>query len=122
MNLLNNLIIFHLKKFWDGKDLWEEIKSGRKTIEWREAKSYWIRRLLGYETLAQTSQKIVNFTKGLIVHKAWFVIGYPKNNLPRLEADVIGLIYYHDTKQFGIKIANVKEVTKMNYYGDDPVV
>jgi len=95
---MSNSVFLHLKRFWtypngETVDLYEEIKSGRKTSEWREPTNYWITRLL-----LEPQPK-----------HACFVVGYPKNNLPRLEAD-ISLIFYHVfDNQIEIQFENVKE-------------
>lgn len=81
-------------------DLYEEIKAGRKTSEWRDHKVYWDNILIKKPS------------------KAWFVVGYPKNNLlPRLEADIVKIILHEDSHQFEIQFTNVKEVTKSAFYG-----
>ncbi len=101
-------IIFNLKRLWEveGKtvDLYEEIKSGRKTIEYRDCTRFWGKRLCGW--VIYGTQELTSILK---VHRAWFVVGYPKNNLPRLEADIIGL-RCNGAMQFEIKFANVREV------------
>lgn len=109
---MKDVVIFHLKRIWEGKDLWEEIKQGRKTSEWREATSYWFKRLLikGAEPMA-SPYEIDYHRRFWKVHKAWFVGGYPKANLPRLEAEITGLVYHPDSSQLEIKFTNVKEVT-----------
>jgi len=105
------VVIFHLKKLW-----YEEIKSGRKTSEWREASDYWLKRLctLPPKKIVElvnrkpTSLNIVPLPT-YSVSKAWFTVGYPKNNLPRLEADIVGILIHLDTQQLEIQIQNVKE-------------
>jgi ribosomal protein S3 len=119
---MKDITIFNLKRFWhiDGTklDLYEDIKAGRKTSEWRSASPYWLRKLLT-NRLTKEGLKYVLQTRGhtpqelttlLKVHKAWFVIGYPKGNVPRLEADITALIYHRESGQLEIKITNVKEV------------
>jgi hypothetical protein len=90
-------VVFRLKRHWliDGKtiNIYEEIKAGRKTSQWRDASDYWLKRLVPPTP-----------------RKAWFTVGYPLNNLPRLEADIIKVIYHANTEQLEIKIGNVKEV------------
>ena len=109
------IIIFRLKRFWEGEvggkpiknlDLWEEIKQGRKTSEWRDITEYWTRRLytqplnftIGYTRVKRTFGRV------------WFTCGYPKHNLPRLEADYVNTIPHLDTRQYEIVFANVTEV------------
>jgi hypothetical protein len=111
-------VIFNLKRHWniDGKvvDLYDEIKSGRKTSEWRNTTNFWCARLIERGSISQYFGWAIShdISHGLKVHKAWFVIGYPKGNLPRLEADIIGLIYHPELKnpQLEIKFANVREI------------
>lgn len=43
--------------------------------------------------------------------RAWFTVGYPKNNLPRLEADITAIVPHKDSQQYEIQIENVIEVT-----------
>lgn len=105
-----SVTIFHLKRFWKGDadkeydgtvDLYEEIKSGRKKSEYRDATPYWAKRLL----------KTKRDLKESIPNRAWFVVGYPRGNLPRLEADMRDIIVLHvDTGQYEICVENVVEV------------
>jgi len=99
-------VVFHLKRFWEGRagsayikglDLYEEIKQGRKTSEWRNTTDYWLNRL---------------FFKKPPPRRAWFVVGYPRGNLPRLEADIIGILLHVGEDQIEVKIANVEEIPK----------
>jgi len=123
---MENIVIFHLKRIWEGKDLWEEIKSKRKTSEWRDLTNYWSQRLMkDHETVflfiptetieeAEAKGTSIDLTKYLKATKAWFVIGYPKYCVPRLEADITALLAWpaknSAQSQFEIKIANVQEV------------
>ena len=75
-------------------NLYKEIISGEKKDEWRNNKEYWRKRLLGDK--APT--------------KAWFVIGYPKDSLPRLEADITDIIIHEEIGQIQVKFTNVVEV------------
>ena len=92
-------------------NLYEEIKAGRKTSEWRDASEYWSRILAGEprSSFDYDYGDIHNLTGRLEVSKAWFVVGYPKGNLPRLEADITALIFHRNSDQFEIKFNNVKE-------------
>ena len=108
-------IIFNLKRLWtypDGRtvDLYEEIKSGRKISEWRDYKPYWEDRLFKRKMI----DGMEHFRQK--VNKAWFVVGFPKNNLPRLEADITNILIHVDDEGFAeqieIKFTNVKEVTE----------
>jgi len=121
-------MMFRLQRHWpmpDGKvvDLWEEIVSGRKTVEYREATEYWWNRLFGVEyndkwsviirSLAKQKQKDQYiYPKDLktLVKTATFTIGYPKNNLPRIEADVSFVVYYYETDQLGTGFKNIKVI------------
>jgi len=124
---MENIVIFHLKRIWEGKDLWQEIKSKRKTSEWRDLTNYWSKRLLrDYENVflfipteaieeAEANGTSIDLTEYLKITKAWFVIGYPKDCVPRFEADITGLLAWPKKNsaqsQFEIKIANAKELT-----------
>jgi len=103
-------IIFNLKQFWQIGDktveLYEEIKSGRKTIEYRDCTHFWTKRLCGKIISVYGPQDLTEYLK---VHRAWFVVGYPKDSLPRLEADIIGL-RCNNAMQLEISFINVKEV------------
>lgn len=107
-------VVFNLKRTWviDGKtvDLYEEIKSGRKTSEWRDATEFWFNRLCMRGKSHEYKIGEVDLTDSLKVYKAWFVIGYPKNNLPRLEADITYLIYHVPNGQLEIQFTHVKEI------------
>jgi hypothetical protein len=107
---MKDIVIFHLKRFWEGRDLWEEIVKGKKTSEWRDSTEFWHRRLcISGRSHPYSFDRYQDFTDVLKVHKAWFVVGYPKNNLPRLEADITRLIYHPMTSQYQVCITNVKE-------------
>lgn len=112
------VVIFNLKRFWtypNGKtvELYEEIKSGRKTSEWRDFIPFWVKRLLKQDPtpmiLFDDNFK-ANLTGGLKVKRAWFVKGYPRGNLPRLEAYVTCLLYHGDTDQLEIQFMDATEV------------
>jgi hypothetical protein len=60
----------------------------------------------------QVSQPPIDVTRFLKVKQAIFVIGYPKGNLPRIEADILSLLYYNVANQFEIVIKNPREVTE----------
>jgi len=124
-------IVFRLKRLWKIKlterpkddvefDLYEAIKAGQKTSEFRDYTNYWEQRLcpgldepddpeLEFQKLPTLST--IDITKFLKPKIAWFTVGYPKNNLPRLEADIIKLLLHLDSDQFEIQFQNVKEVT-----------
>jgi len=129
---MKDIVIFHLAKYAPltpvrpylhcAETLYEQIKSGKKTSEWRVLTLHWAKRLLDTSVLNiafRMGDKPHDLTRYLKVHKAWFVEGYPKNNLPRLEAEITGLVYHPEkkgfpahTQQIEIKFTNVKEVTK----------
>lgn len=90
---MKDRVIFRLKRRgygWD--DIYEAIKIGEKTSEWRDASDHWKKQL------TPTPKH------------AWFTVGYPKNNLPRLEADITEIVYHSDTNQYEIKVVNVTEI------------
>jgi len=112
---MDEKVVFHLKRMWEGRDLWEEIKSGRKTSEWREASDYWIKRLINVPV--KRVIELANLERGDVlkftpkVKRAWFVVGYPKYCFPRLEADIAKVVLHKDTQQLEIEIENVSEVS-----------
>jgi hypothetical protein len=102
------VILFHLKRFWKGQvgswyikdlDLYEEIRAGRKTSEWRDNTPYWRRRLI-----SSLLKRPVDGTR------AWFVVGYPKGNLPHLEATITEVLDDEDSEQLEIRLKDVVEV------------
>ena len=113
------------RKGWGYDDIYEAIKTGEKTSEWRDGSKYWISRLLtppspsvrysGQETLQHAHEIgrpsfLMDFADYHWKHKkARFVVGYTKT--PMLIADVKAIIYYSKKNQFEIRIENVKEVT-----------
>lgn len=116
-------VVFRLKRLWEigdkTVDLYKEIKSGKKTSEFRDFTAYWEQRLCpGLDFLKlpypDSSNIDVDITKFLKVKTAWFTVGYPKNNLPRLEAEITKLILHFETDQFEIQFQNVKEVKCMH--------
>jgi hypothetical protein len=111
-------VVFNLKRTWvvDGKtvDLYEEIKSGRKTSEWRDATNFWAKRLinrdkLSYNPILINQPRIVPY-ESIKPRRAWFVVGYPKNNVPRLEADITAVIYHPSTNQYEIQFTHIQEI------------
>lgn len=123
---MKDIVIFHLAKHFPPHDpawalsheledptLYEQIRNHKKTSEWRDFCKYWLKRLC----IKRSNLFFVNGTEPqdltpfLKVHKAWFVQGYPKGSLPRLEADITGLLYHPSSSQLEIKFSNVKELT-----------
>ena len=112
---------------WGYDDIYEAIKKGEKTSEWRDGSEHWKRRLLtapsplvrysGQESL-QHAFEIENRSKPFFLmdfadyhwkhKKARFVVGYTKR--PMLLADVTTIMYHSKTNQFEIRIENVIEL------------
>lgn len=74
------MLIFPLKKQW-----YDKIKSGEKTVEYREAKPYWERRLLGCQCLPSKDTPFdISKQKGKVICgilfpasvKCYFQLGY----------------------------------------------
>jgi len=107
---------FVLKRYLEGfeeyGDLYEAIKSGRKTVEYRDATDHWAIRLLtpeGNSLLKELrGMGYIEFNKEYLKHdKAVFVVGYTKH--PKLVVDITKVVYLYDTNQFEIHLTNVKE-------------
>jgi hypothetical protein len=104
--------------------VYEQIRLGIKTTEYRFSKEgfdgKWMKLL--FRRLTDEEKEYINIlgkdyikadlTKFLRVHKARFVAGYPKNSLPRLEADITGALFGGKAlgNRIDILISNVKEV------------
>ena len=115
------------RKGWGYDDIYEAIKTGEKTSEWRSGSEHWKRRLLtppspsvrysGQESLKHAFE-IENRSKPFFLmdfpdyhwkhKKARFVVGYTKT--PMLLADVKAIMYHSKTNQFEIRIKNVEEL------------
>ncbi|HUW44732.1 MAG TPA: hypothetical protein VMW50_02960 [Dehalococcoidia bacterium] len=106
---------FVLKRYLEGfekyGDLYEAIKSGKKTVEYRDASDHWWNRLI-----EKRSRLLGQFYKGRNIvfqgnqlkhDKAVFVVGYTK--YPRLVADVTKIVYLYDSNQLETHITNVTE-------------
>ena len=104
-------VIFRLKRWWppdkprsEQFDCYEAIKAGRKTSEFRDATEYWHNRLFARAGVLYPKK----------VDRAWFMVGFPKGNMPRLEAEVKRVVIHcnHDgySEQYEIKFENVVEV------------
>ena len=107
---------FVLKRYLDGfeeyGDLYEAIKAGRKTVEYRDAADHWKTRLLSPKAIEilESDKRGINlvFREDLLKHdKAVFVVGYTK--YPKLVADITKIVYLQDTNQFETHIKNVRE-------------
>ena len=107
---------FVLKRYLEGfeeyGDLYEAIKSGRKTIEYRDATKHWKTRLLSTEAIEflESDKRGINlvFRGDLLKRdKAVFVVGYTK--YPKLVADITKIEYNCDTDKLETHLTNVKE-------------
>ncbi len=100
---------------WGYDDLYEAIKNGEKTSEWRDASPFWISRLFKKGAQSSVRHRIIHATGPLLFihpddhkHKtARFVVGYTKT--PMLIADVKAIYYHPKANQFEIQIENVVE-------------
>jgi len=101
---------------WGYADIYEALKSGEKTSEWRDATHFWISRLFKKNVQRTIERQIehyegprIEFHKTHYKHlKARFVVGYTKS--PMLEADVTAIIFHTDSHQFEVQIENTKEI------------
>lgn len=113
---MTNKAIFRLKRNWviDGKtvDLYEEIKAGRKNIEYRDASPYWLRRLCSKANFVVDAEELLDLTQYLRVHRTWFIVGFAKGNVPRLEATITKLLLDSKAGQLQIHFQNVEETTQ----------
>lgn len=117
------MLIFPLKKQW-----YEKIKSGEKTVEYREVKLYWIKRINKliqqhnyiHDYNAVDFSKVNALTKNVIFKipmRCYLQLGY--NPDTRLKADItkIETINGKDTDLaidkpvYAIHLGNIKEVT-----------
>lgn len=129
-DLLKDTIVLHLMKYafltpvrpylHCAETLYDQIKKGKKTIEYRKMTRYWIKRLCSRVPWKTDHRRSRDMTSTLKVHHVWFVEGYPKNSLPRLEAEIISLRYNpYGLGQLEIHFANVKEVTCLGMLRSD---
>ena len=97
---MSDTVVFHLSRslviFGNYVDPYEAIRSGRKTVEYRPHNRFW--RLHLIKANPQPS-------------RAWFVVRYSKDNLPRLEADITKNVQRYLAKQIEVHFKNVVEVT-----------
>jgi len=111
---------------WGYTDIYEALKTGEKTSEWRDGSDHWRRQLLtrnGINSLERAEEIersdirvpskpfVIAFPNYQWKHKrARFVVGRTKT--PMLLADVTAIMYNSKTDQFEIQIENVVEVLK----------
>ena len=99
--MLAEKVVFHLSRalkiFGETVFPYESIKAGRKTVEYRSYSRYWRQILLRANPRPS---------------RAWFVVGYPKDCLPRLEADITKIVRHRPTNQIEIHFKNVVEITE----------
>jgi hypothetical protein len=108
-----HVILFNLEQSGEDEDeLWIAIKSGIRTSEWRVATGFWVNKLCKVNAPVLELKRTRDLTRMLKVDTAWFVIGYSKANLPRLEAEIVGLFYHARTNQLEIKFKNAREVLR----------
>lgn len=106
---------------WGYDDLYEALKRGEKTSEWRDGSDHWKRRLLtgdGIRNLERAHE--IKKSKPFFLmafpdyqwkyRRARFVVGYTKR--PMLTADVKAIMYNSKTNQFEVQIENVEENVK----------
>ena len=127
----DSLVHFTLKRVgWGYDDIYEALKTGQKTSEYRPGSRFWVSRLLtesGIKNLSRAHEIhslppehpdatekpyfLMDFPEYQWKHKkARFVIGYTK--YPRLLADITNILYKSETNQFEIRIRNVVEETE----------
>lgn len=121
---MSNKVVFRLKRLWRDNDhvvdLYHQIKSGRKTVEYRDASQYWLKRLCRKVLDVQQMPLDLASAKGALiildfflkVKRVWFLVGFPKNSVPRLEANITHLHLDPRNSQLHIHFANVEEKTK----------
>lgn len=107
---------FTLKRRGYGyRDIYEAIKTGRKTSEWRDGGAFWLSRLFTKYARESVKKQIREMPGSVLYippdyHKhttARFVVGY--TSYPRLIADIHNIYYHKSTNQFEIQITNVRE-------------
>ena len=100
------MLIFPLKKQW-----YEKIKSGEKTIEYREVKDYWTKRFISEFSLEE-------LLSGYFQKTCYLQLGYNPNT--RLQASIIKIEVVDgkdtdlaiDKPVYAIHLADVKEIEK----------
>lgn len=124
---MSDKIVFVLKKKWliNGKpvNLYEEIKSGRKTVEYRKAGEHWKPRLLkdpkyvtehlsSFPKVIEGMSWLIDVTDQLKSRNAWFMVGFKKRCLPRLEAKISKLFLDLKAGTFHVHIEKGSVVEK----------
>ena len=104
------MLIFTLKKQW-----YEKIKSGEKTIEYREVKPYWTKRLNAKNGLNETFLSLLKLSGGEICNLACKLrLGYTKKYLSAriTEIEIVdgkNTDLHIDKPVYAIHLANVRE-------------
>jgi len=114
---MSDKIVFILKKVWlrNGMhvNLYQEIKTGKKTVEYRKVSEHWKSRLLNDVRfplrVVGTKGALIDLTDKLKARKAWFMVGFKKNCLPRLEARITKLLLDPRAGVFHVHVDNVVE-------------
>lgn len=122
------MLIFSLKKQW-----YEKIKSGEKTIEYREVKTYWIKRIgnaiqewnyqNNYASIifeSETNEEVKGITKMTFIKKMPCILQNGYNPKTRLKADISKIEVVNgkytdleiDKPVYAIHLANVREEYK----------
>ena len=120
------MLIFPLKKQW-----YEKIKSGEKTIEYREVKLYWITRIgnatqewnyqNNYASVifeSETNKEVKGITKMTFIKKMPCILQNGYNSKTRLKADISKIEVVNgkytdlaiDKPVYAIYLTDVKEV------------
>lgn len=105
------MLIFPLKKEW-----YEKIKSGEKTIEYREVKPYWTKRLNAKNGLNETFLSLLKLSGGEICNLACKLrLGYTNKYLfARItEIEIVDgkdTDLHIDKPVYAIHLSNIREV------------
>lgn len=120
------MLIFPLKKHW-----YEKIKSGEKTVEYREVKLYWTNRIINatqewnyqnnYASVifeSETNERETRITKMTFIKKMPCILQNGYNPKTRLKADISKIEVVNgkytdlaiDKPVYAIHLGNVKEV------------
>lgn len=108
------MLIFPLKKQW-----YEKIKSGEKTIEYREVKSYWTKRI--EKEISSGLSPMKNIGEGHIFcanykkHPCLLRLGYTKQYMTAFISEIIivdgkNTDLHIDNPVYAIHLCNVREV------------